>query len=156
MDFRALFHMAARASEDLERCNRQIAAMRESVSSPSGIAYDAVRVRGGYASDPMRPVDAMIEREARLREGRAKQCEAVLDAAWDAVGIVSADLSDASAQVLSEHYLFGRTWAEVAASISRRSRTTPKDMANAALDWLDSFCEVFEDADGPHVRVRRG
>lgn len=155
MDFRDLFHAAARASEDLERCNRQIAAMREKVSSPAGISYDSVIARGGFVADRMVAVDAMIERERKIREGRARECEAVLDAAWDAVGIVSADLSDATAQVLSEHYLFGHTWADVAESIGRKSRTTPKDMADVAFDWLDSYCEVYEDEAGPHVRVRR-
>ena len=155
MDFRDLFHAAARASADLERCNRQIAAMWEKVSSPNGMSYDTIRTRNGSTTDPTNAIDSMIEKEMRIRRGRARECEAVLDAAWDAVGIVSADLSDASAQVLSEHYLFGRTWQEVAASIARRSRTTPKDMADAALDWLDSFCEVYEDDEGPHVRIRK-
>ena len=154
MDFRDLFHAAARAADDLDRCNAQIAAMRERLSSPRASRLDAVASKG--ASDPMRAVDAMIEREAKIRAGRAKECEAVLDAAWDAVGIVSADLSDAAAQVLSEHYLFGLTWAQVAESIGRRSRTTPKDMADVALDWLDSYCEVREGADGPHVGYRKG
>ena len=155
MDFRDLFHLAARAATDLERCNRQIAAMWETVTSPSGIRYDSVKSKGGIPSDPMNAVDSMIERELKIRQGRAKECEAILDAAWDAVGIVSADLSDASAQVLSEHYLFGYTWNQVAESIGRRSRTTPKDMADVALDWLDSYCEVYEDSEGPHVRIRK-
>lgn len=155
MNFRDLFHLAARASEDLERCNRQIAAMREKVSSPSSPSYDTVIARGGFVNDKMASVDAMIEREQKIRQGRAKECEAILDSAWDAIGIVSADLSDATAQVLSEHYLFGYTWAEVAENIGRRSRTTPKDMADIAMDWLDSYCEVYEDNDGPHVRMRK-
>ena len=153
MDFRELFRRARLAAEDLERCTAQLAAMREKVSSPSGMAYDAIHVRGGSSNDPTRAIDALMEREAKMRERRARECEQVLDAAWEAVGIVSADLSDASAQVLSEHYLFGRTWPEVAQSIGRRSRTTPMDMAGVALDWLDSFCAISEDADGPHVHV---
>lgn len=153
MDFRELFKRAAQASSDLERCRVRLAAIREKLESPGGVAYDSIHVRNGSVSDHTAPIDSMIEKEAELRQRVARECEQVLGVAWEAVGIVSADLSDADAQVLSQHYLFGDPWGVVAQSIGKRSRTTPMDMANAALDWLDSFCEISEDEDGPHIHV---
>lgn len=155
MDFRELFALARRAARDLDRCNARIAALREKVSSPSGLSYDSIHVRSGSVNDPSRQIDAMIDREYELRTREAARCENVLDTAWEAVGVVSADLSDASAQVLSQHYLFGDTWDQVAESVNYKSRTTVKEMAWAALDWLDSYCRVTQDADGFHLRVLR-
>ena len=155
MDFRELFRRAAYAAADLDRCSAQLAAVRDKLSSPASVAYDSIRVRSGSIADRTAGIDSLIEKETRLRERKARECESVLDAAWDAVGIVSADLSDAMAQVLSQHYLFGDTWQQVADSIGRRSRSTPKEMASIAFDWLDSYCEISEDEEGPHVHVIR-
>lgn len=155
LDFRELFRRAAFAANDLARCSAQLKEMREKISSPSGVAYDSIHIKNGSLADGTDVIDAMIEKETALRERKARECEVLLDAAWEAVGVVSADLSDASAQVLSEHYLFGYTWQQVADSLGFTSRTTPKERAWAALDWLDSYCYITEDADGPHVHVIR-
>lgn len=155
MDFRELFRKAADAAENLERCKMQIAAIRETVSSPKSMRYDAVHVSSSFVSDPTNAIDSMLESERKLRERSAAEYESIIDAAWEAINIVSADISDLSAQVLSQHYLFGMPWIDVAHSIMRKSETTPKTIANAALDWLDSYCEVSEDADGIHVRMLR-
>lgn len=152
MNFRELFNRARVESVERKRCLERLAELHEQAVNIRAAGFDP-RVRGGV-HDSTAAIDSYIDKEAELRRKRVDDSEAWLDAAWDAIGLVSADYSDAAAQVLSMHWLFGDTWRDCARSLDKRSRTTPWDMANGAIDWLDSYAVVELDKEGsPHVRV---
>lgn len=155
MGFLELFRRAQAAADDLQRCNDRISELRETLAlhGHSGGPH----VSGGFVHDVMAPVDALLDKELSMRERAASECECWIDAAWDAVELVSTDWSDAAAQALTMHYLMGETWDSVAASLNRRSRTTVWELVCAAIDWLDSVAVVDMDKDGaPHVRALAG
>lgn len=129
--------------------------MRESAGSPRGAALGS-RVSRGSTGDLSGVVAAIVDREAAMRARSDAMSEAWLDAAWVAVDVVQVDFDDGAAAVIAQHYLLGKTWAECAALLGRRSRNTPQTMAWAALDWLDSVLDVTEDESGrPVVSVAR-
>lgn len=152
MDFLGLFNRAGRASDDMARLTARLRELREMAGSPRSASFEA-RTSGGSIDNFDRAVN-LIEREAKIRERSMSECVPWVDAAWTAVDIVSADLSDEDSQILAQHYLFGDSWQKCAASIGRTSRSTPQVRARAALDWLDSVAVVDISPDGhPSVRL---
>lgn len=141
-DARELFEAAREAALDMERTRRMLEAMEASEQSAGG---SGPKVSHGSISDPMRKVDARLDRE-RLWHARMEEDARLVDyatcivygAAQDGHEGVCALLSTLHADCLWWRYLGCATWAEVG-QIVGYSRTRCKELVAEALDCIDAY-----------------
>lgn len=139
---RDLFTAARDAAAECERTRRMLQAM-EDAETGGGSAMGA-RVSRGSVGDPMRRVDARIDKE-RVWFARIEANESLMDFATcvlygrdqDGRGGVNAALGGAYADVLWWRYLAVEPWATVARMVGY-SRRRCMELQAVAFDYVDS------------------
>ena len=150
MNARDVMALARAASQDAERCRRQLEQLETQALSLGGGGFEP---RTRSTPDPHRMerrVDRLMEREKAL-ESRMDADYAVVDRvtslvygdAQDGHGGVCEGLGPAYADVLWWRYLDDATWRKVADVVGYSERSCQK-MATRALDWMD---ETLGDVD---------
>lgn len=141
-DAREMFEAARDAARDMERTRRMLEAMEASEQSAGG---SGPKVSHGSVSDPMRRVDARLDRERlwhRRMEDDARLVEyatsIVYGAEQDGSGGVCALLSALHADCLWWRYLGDATWERVGQVVGY-SRTRCKELVSEALDCVDAY-----------------
>lgn len=139
---RDLFDAARDAALECDRTRRMLMAM-ESAEQTAGSQLGA-KVSHGSISDPMRRVDARIDRESALYQ-RIEEDEALMDAATrvlygaeqDGNGGVCAMLGTVYADVLWWHYLACETWLRTGAIVGY-SQQHCKRFRDVAFELIDA------------------
>lgn len=139
---RELFGDARTAAIECERTRRMLQAM-EDTEGPTGGGMGP-RVSRGAVSDPMRKVDARIDKEAVWRR-RIEENERLMDYATgvcygeqqDGRGGVDALLGAAYADVLWWRHLAAESWDEVARVVGYSPRRCAELQA-VAFDFIDA------------------
>ena len=142
-DARQLFEAAREAVREMERTRRMLEAME--AAEQSGGSTLGAKVAAGSVSDPMRRVDARLDREA-VWERRIEEDARLMDyaccllygAEQDGRGGVAALMGSLWADVIWWRYLGDATWAK-AGEVVGYSRTRCKELAAEAMDALDAY-----------------
>ena len=141
-DARGLFETARAAAQECERTRRMLRAMEDAEGATGGGM--GARVSRGSVSDPMRRVDARIDKEA-LWQRRIEDNERVMDRATcvlygaeqDGRGGIDAALGSVYADVLWWRYLAAESWDDVARMVGYSPRRCAELQA-IAFDYVDS------------------
>lgn len=140
---RDLLEAARSASQDYERCERQLLALRSRAESLGG-GTSVGSVGGAASPDGLeRRVTALVDREAEL-EGRMSRDGAVMDAACellygeDGRSGIAALVPTFWADALWWHYLQGLTWVRVGEVLSY-SPDHLKACARQAIEIADGY-----------------
>lgn len=139
---RELFDAAREAAIECERTRRMLQAMEDAEGATGGGM--GPKVSRGSTSDPMRRVDARIDREA-VWHRRIEEDERVMDYATgvcyggetDGKGGVDALLGTAYADILWWRYLAAESWDTVARMVGYSPRRCAELQA-IALDFVDA------------------
>lgn len=142
LEARDLFDAARAAAMENERTRRML--MEMELRETGGGSSD-VKISRGSISDPMRRVDARIDKEA-LWGTRIEENERLMDYATcvlygenqDGKGGVCALLGSAYADVLWWHYLGCETWKRVGEIVYYSERRC-KQIRDIAFDLVDSI-----------------
>lgn len=140
---RDLFDAARDAAMECERIRRMLLAMEESELSSGG--GGGVKVSAGSISDPMRRVDARLDKEA-VWHARIEEDERLMGVATricygrdeDGKGGLSLLLGMLYADVVWWHYLGCETWARTG-DIVGYSAQRCKALRDIALDFVDGL-----------------
>lgn len=136
------FEAAREASRDAERCNRQLASLESRMLALGGGGFEP-RVRS--TPDPQRMqvrANAYVDMEAALTR-RREEDYALIDSACRVLYGTDSDaglwaLVGWRADLLAQHYLNDRTWAEVGA-IMGYSASHCQQQAQVALEVADGW-----------------
>ena len=140
---RDLFDAARTAATECERTRRMLLAME--AAEQGGRASLDSKIARGSISDPMRRVDARIDREAAWRV-RIEENESLMDYATcvlygseqDGKGGIAVLLGTAYADALWWYYLGHETW-ERTGEIVGYSKSRCKSMRDVAFDLVDAL-----------------
>ena len=138
---RNLFDAARAAAMECERTRRMLMTME--LRETSGGSSD-VKVSRGHVSDPMRKVDARLDKET-LWEQRIEENESLMDYATcvlygrnqDGKGGIAVVLGTACADALWWHYLACETW-ERAGEIVGYTERRCHQMRDMTMDYIDA------------------
>lgn len=134
MDAEDLLKIAAQAVKDKQRIyDYRTEKINETVKNQK---YQ-IRTTGNSTSTPMSSIDQMLDKQLKVFNEREKECDCIIDVAWDVLEQLSRRRSIELEQILSARYMFDESWTKIAHAHGYKSHNTAVSKAKQAIEWLD-------------------
>ncbi|WP_028263926.1 hypothetical protein [Atopobium fossor] len=134
MDAEELLKIAAQAVKDKQRIYDY---RTEKINSTIKNQKYQPSVAGQTTSSPMDSIDQMLDKQLHVFDEREKECDCIIDTAWNVLEQLSRRRSVELEQILSARYMFNESWTKIAHAHGYKSHNTVISKAKQAIDWLD-------------------
>ena len=108
-------------------------------------------VAGPTSKSPMESIDQMIDKQNKVFNEREKECDCIIDTAWDVLEQLSRRRSVELEQILSARYMFDESWTKIAHAHGYKSHNTAVAKAKQGMEWLDCHFDFAYSSDGKIV-----